>query len=439
MNTILNWLKDLGLRVGAALRASLYLFLIGIPIIVVALAAAAYGIWWRTLADGIRQNVVEFQSDQRLIGRDISWDRFDIAGFPFRIDATVLKPKYLAPDQGASWNIERLAMRINPFSVGDVGISFEGQQDFFYVKDGRWIETKTSAAQALVTVGAGLFGPETIGFDFKDLTGEAKIDALDFNFIVPLANGGIDVHAVESEGDLPRVEANVRFENVVLRGKDLVLPLGQQIALLDVAASAKFPTNLPQASAAIIVQEWKRSGTPVEIKRFELDWGGVTVSGKGYIKLDKDELPEGKLDLTVGNHARLMTLLRDYHWISEKTFAIAKPALDSFAFASGDKLRRIKVPLTFRDGEVYLSVIFVPVRVASMRPEPTPAQLAPPGVPADVVLPTTAPTADAVEAQPPVPPKPKRTRRRVKATLPPAAPAPIVQPPTSSPAPAPPQ
>lgn len=425
MKDLRTWLVDLGLWLRARLSASVSILLIGIPIIVVALALGGYGMWWRTLADGVRQNVVQFQSAQREIGRDLSWDRFNVEGFPYRVEAQISMPRFLAPDRGSAWDGERVVMHIDPLSVGNMSVSLEGQQHFFYAKDGRWIETDARADKALINVVAGVFGPERIALDVTMLTGSAKVNEYDFNYIVEEAVGGLNVTAATEVDELPRVDFTAKLKNVALQGK-LELPLGQSIGLIDIDAGAKFPTNLPEASGAIIINEWRRTGTPIEIRRFELEWGGVSVSATGEFKLDADALPEGRFQLTLGNHVRILELLRDYHWITDQTFTAAKPFLDALAFVSGDPQRRVRVPLRIEKGDVYLG----PARVGTLRSEPTPVQLAPPGVPADVVVPETP----VVQ---PAPVAPKAARKRGRSRPPPAPPptAVISQPPTGPVAP----
>lgn len=425
MTKWLAWLTDCALWLRARLGAAVSILVIGVPIIVVALALGGYGMWWRTLADSVRQNVVEFQSAQRQINRDLSWDRFTVDGFPYRVEAQISMPKFLAPDRGTAWDGERVVMHIDPFSVGSMGVSLEGQQHFFYAKDGRWIETDARADKALLSIAAGVFGPERVALDVTMLTGKAKIDAIDFNYIVEEAVGGLNVTQAVDADDLPRVDFTARLKNVALQGK-LDLPLGPSIGLIDIDAGAKFPTNLPEASGAIIVNEWRRTGTPVEVRRFELEWGGVSVSAKGEFKLDDEALPEGKFQLTLGNHVRILELLRDYHWITDQTFVAAKPFLDALAFVSGDPQRRIRVPLRIEKGDVFLG----PAKVGTFRNEPTPVQLAPPGVPADVVVPETT------VAQPaPATPKRGRNRGRAKATAA-AQPTAIISQQPTTPAPA---
>ena len=336
-----------------------------------ALLLAAYGWWWRVVADGVRQNATTFQAAQQALGRELTWDAFSVEGFPYRVEATLTQPHFTAPDRGTAWDGERVVMHIQPFALNRLGFSLEGQQHFFYAKEGRWIETDGRADKALVSVSSSRAELQ-IGLDLERLTGKAKIDATDFNFIVEAATGGLSVSEATEREPLPRVEINGRLQNVALQG-NLDLPLGSTIALVEIDAGLKFPTDVPEASATTLFAAWRNAGTPIDLRRFEVSWGGIHVAVSGTFKLDAQALPEGRFQLTLGNHPRILELLENYGWITKETHTAAKSVLDVLSFFSGDPERRISVPMRIEKGVVYLGL----VRVATLQPPATAAQLGP--------------------------------------------------------------
>jgi len=348
--------------------ATLLLF---VPIVLIALALAGYGWWWRFVADTVRDNVSAFQTAQRDLGRDVSWDAFSVDGFPYRIEATLTTPRLTAPDRGAAYDGERVVVDVHPLRLGHIGLSLEGQQHFFYAKEGRWIETYLRADKAFVEL-TGARASQAAGLEVKRLTGKAKVDDKDLNVIVEEMSGGLNVTDASEGEPLPRVEFTARLKNVALQG-NLDLPLGPLIAWIDLDAGVKFPADVPEASNTTLFAEWRRTGTPVEIRRFELEWGGISVAASGTFKLDAQSLPEGRFRLKLGNHARILELLAEQGYISKETQALAKKALDVLAFMSGDEKRRVTVPLRIEKGEVYLG----PARVATLTPPTAQAQLGP--------------------------------------------------------------
>ncbi len=334
------------------------------PIALVVAGAGAYGFWWRTVADGVHERVAHFQVMQRALGRDIRWESFAVGGFPYRVEARLNSLHFTAPDRGSAWDGDRVVMHVPTLALDRLTISFEGQQRYFY-GSGTWIETNARADKALLTLAAS-DGRERAKLDIERLEGKAKYDATDFNFIVASAVGGLSLRAPSARGANPQVDASARLENVALQGQ-FDLPLGSAIQLVALDARAALPVNLAEPSMAALLSAWRRQGTPIEIKSFELDWGGVTVAAKGSFKLDQNALPEGSFRLTLGNHPRILELLEGHGWIDAETRATAKKVLDVLAFMSGDKQRRVTVPLRIQKGDVFVG----PAKVASLLPAAT--------------------------------------------------------------------
>ncbi len=366
---MVTWLGKLFGRLASALvklRAGLgpYLPIVAllIPIAFVALVLAGYAWWWRIVADNMRQNVVVLQSEQRALGRNLDWDSLEVEGFPYNVEATLTKVRLLAPDTGAAWNGERIVAHMQPLALNSIEFSVEGEQHLFYVGEGRWIETDLRADKARLTASRSARA-QRLFVDVQRMTGKGKLDAADFNFIVEEASTALVLSAISELEPLPRIDIAARFKNVALQG-NLELPLGPAIEFLDIDIGLKLPEKLPIASTTALIAAWQRTDTPVDIRRFELEWGGISVAAVGELKLDNNNLPQGRLRLTLGNHPRILELLEANGWITKDTHLTAKPVLDVLAFVSGDPKRRITVPLRFDNGEVFLG----PARVMTMQP-----------------------------------------------------------------------
>lgn len=366
---MVTWLSTLpGQLVSAVvrLRARLSLYLpvtaLLIPIAIVALVLAGYAWWWRIVADGVRENVVTLQAEQRALGRNLDWDSLDVKGFPYNVEATLTKVRLLAPDLGAAWNGERIVAHLPPLALKSIEFSLEGEQHLFYVGEGRWIETDARADRARLTASSNERA-QTLFVDVQRLTGKGKLDTADFNFIVEEASTALTLSAVSESEPLPRIDVAARFRNVALQG-NLELTLGPAVQLFDIDFGLKLPEKLPIASTSALIAAWQQTDTPVDIRRFELEWGGISVAAIGELKLDARSFPQGRLKLTLGNHSRILEVLEANGWITKETHLAAKPVLDVLAFVSGDPKRRVTVPLRFDEGDVYLG----PARVMTMRP-----------------------------------------------------------------------
>ena len=336
--------------------------LVVLPIALVALALAGCGWWWRAVADGVRQRVAAFQTEQAALGRQLVWDSFAVDGFPYRVETTVTAARFTAPDRGTQWTGERVVVSVQPLALNRAVISLEGLQHFFHGSEGRWIQTDGRADKALVTISSA-GGTQSIGVEIARLTGKATIDSSDFNLIVEAGDAAINVSEASAGEPLSRVDLLVRLKNVAVQGK-IDLPLGRTIALFEIDVGLKLPTGVPEPSALALFAAWRMSATQVDLRRLELDWGGIQVSVSGTFTLDAQSLPEGRFQLRLGNHQRILELLETYGWIGKDTRAVARPVLDLLAFGSGDPERRVSVPLRIEKGAIYLG----PVRIGTLAP-----------------------------------------------------------------------
>jgi hypothetical protein len=368
---ILTRLRSLGswLRRQGALRWRSAVMLIPVAL---ALGLAGYGVWWRLLADSVQDSLSTIQNEQKALGRNLEWNALTVDGFPYMVDATLSKLRLLAPDIGAVWDGERVVVRLRPLSPGSIRISLEGPQHFFHVANGRWIEGDVVADKALFS-GRSKDRMQSVTAEIERLTGKGKLDASDFSFILERGTAGLALNAAEGNASLPRLDISAQITNLALQGQ-VVLPLGPSIEQFSLDVGVSLPKTLPVATVDAIVQAWRATGTPIEIRAFSFDWGGVHLSATGEILLNGQGLPEGYLKLTIGNHSRMLQVLEEMGWISSETHARAKPILDVMAFVSGDPKRKISVPLRFAGGDVYLG----PARLLTLQ---APQRADEPGLP----------------------------------------------------------
>ena len=337
-----------------------------VPVAAIAVGLAAYGVWWRVLADRVQETLNGIQGEQKALGRNLEWNALKIEGFPYLVDATLSKTRLLAPDIGTVWDGERVVVRIRPLSPGSIRISLEGPQHFFHVANGRWIEISVEADKALLA-GRSKESMQSVSAEFARLTGKGKLDASDFTFILESGTAGLSLTAADDAASLPRLDLAAEVINLAIQG-DIALPLGPAVEHFHVDLGVSLPEKLPVATADAIFQAWRNTGTPLLIRDFSFAWGGVFLSASGELSLDANGLPDGHLKLTIGNHSRLLEIMEEMGWISRETHGRAKPILDVLAFVSGDPKRKISVPLRFSGGAAYLG----PARVLSLEVQPVP-------------------------------------------------------------------
>jgi hypothetical protein len=364
-------LADFWMRLRGGL-AGLWIFL---PIGLIAVLIASYTWWWQQVADGVRSIAGQFQLDQHAQGREALWDDLDVSGFPYRVEAQFNAPRVTAPDRGFAWDGKTVVLDVQPLRPRHVALNFLGHQHFLYAKDGRFIEGGGDADKALVNIVTGSNGTEELGIDIQALSGQGDVDARHIELVVQNATATARVTDDNAAATLPQIDLAATLSNIALRG-DVVLPLGPTINLLDLQARLKLPSTLAEASGTTLIAAWRATGTPVEIENFNLDWGGVTLAAHGELKLDSHARPEGRLQLKIGNHRRLLEVLIAEGWVNANAQKGIDAALNTLAFISGDPERRVDVAVRFTEGDVFLEFFgLVPIRVGQVGPIFAPPQL----------------------------------------------------------------
>lgn len=329
--------------------------LILLPVAAIAIGLAAYGVWWRALADGVRGSIIALQTEQKGLGRNLEWNALRVEGFPYVVDAALSKTRFLAPDIGTVWDGERIRVQLRPLSPGSIRLSLEGEQHLLHVANGRWIEADMRADRAVLS-GRSKDLAQSMTADLDRLTGKGRLDTSDFNFILERGRAGLVLSASETPDGLPRLDLSLHIANLAVQGL-AALPLGPALEQFDLDIGLQLPKQISVATAEGILQAWRETGTPLLIRDFVCDWGGVFLSVTGELRLDGDNMPTGFLTLTVGNHSRLLEVMAGLGWITGDTAQSAKRVLDVLAFVSGDPKRKVSVPLRFSGGDVYLGPV----------------------------------------------------------------------------------
>ncbi|MBI1211373.1 MAG: DUF2125 domain-containing protein [Alphaproteobacteria bacterium] len=377
---VFGWrLESLSLAAWTRLRAAVAGVRILIPIALIALLLAGYTWWWQEVADGLRTSVEQFQLDQHGLSREAQWDSIDISGFPYQVEAQITRPHITAPDRGVAWDGKAVAISIQPLAPGRISFSLEGHQHVLYVKNGQLIEGGIDANKALVKIVAGAYSARQIALELEGLSGQGEYNSQHVELVVQSASASADVEDGDPDAATAPIALTATLNNVAVRG-DIALPLGPTITLVDLKAHLRYPSLAPDGGTPNVVSEWRRTNTPIHIERFKLDWGGVTVEARGDIKLDAETRPQGRLRLKIGNHRRLLEVLKAQGWISAEAEPNIDGALNTLAFISGDPERRIDVAVNFQDGFAYLELFgLLPIKVGPVNPLFPPPTLAMPG------------------------------------------------------------
>jgi len=320
----------------------------------VAAGLAAYVGFWFWAADAVEQGVLRWAEQRRAEGAEVGWRSLAVGGFPFRIRLSFEEPRLALPAHplAPEWRGLRLVAVTHPWRLGHVLASFEGAQSFGFADNGRrrGIELRTQSWLASWQGG----GPASrrVSFDLK------QVEAVDTAASEPTRAARLQVHA--RPGQSPSALADVAFKAEGVRLPQAAdLPLGQEIALIELDAAAMGPAPSGDYPEALL--RWRDEGGVIEVRRAALDWADVRFETSGTLALDAQTRPEGAFTARIWNHRRLLEELVAAKAMAEDDARLARAALDLLAAANKGML---SAPLTLQNGRVWLG----PVAVARLRP-----------------------------------------------------------------------
>jgi hypothetical protein len=322
------------------------------PIAALAAVAVAYAGWWQYAAGALKQQLDAFRAEGSRSGATAEWRAMAISGFPLSLDAQFEKPAYTNNQAGFGWRGETLSIHLKPWSLSHLVFSAPGRQSIALAQGSRVITLEGKAGSALVNV-------------VTDLNGALLQTALFVASANYSGRSGGDVVSIRSE----RLEASLNRPSAVSPGgmaiieisllgrglniEGVALPLGPNIERLELTASLKDVSADERIGDAEALARWRAAGAPVRIKSFLFVSGGVEATGRGSLKLDANNQPEGELNVTVKGHNRLLDALAAQGFVPMDRVEPARMALGFIAAAGGAK-NQVTLPIRFKGGSAYL-------------------------------------------------------------------------------------
>jgi len=279
-------------------------------VVLLAVLIAAYGAYWRYVAQQLEIGVVAWAEQQRALGNQVAFAWDGIGGFPFRFSATFRDPAILwhTPRGDVAWKGAALDASMAPWNLRAIAIRSAGRHDASVrmVGDASDWRLSTTGFEGNVTlhdsgalqgINVALQQPDATLADGTTLSGERASFLLD----LPAT---------------PPADFNAPLGRVALDVKRLALPAGTRLLTEDpvdsltVDATVKGPvppTPLKDALAA-----WRDAGGVVELHNFGFAQGPLAVSGNATLALDANLQPEGAGTVTTsGLSSALEILIKD--------------------------------------------------------------------------------------------------------------------------------
>ncbi len=348
----------------------------GLTAVAVAAAVAlVYGGYWSYLAGQVETGVEHWFAERTSEGLKAGYASLRVGGFPFQLVAVIEAPELAAPKglKPWSWKGPALVLKARPWRLTRVRVSAPGRHHFTVTRGG---------SRAAFTVGAGKLelklkhrgvatGRAMLSVrevTLRDAYEKAVAGVAAADFIVERPGRADDGGP---GGPAPAVDFLAQAEGVSYPAAP-VRGLGRTTARLVVQVSVTGQADDgpgsqlgPRKFGAEAMARWRDSGGTLEVKRFALNHGPLTLDGDGTLALDDRMRPIGAFTLRVKGFEEALDRLAGAGVIKPYPAALVKTVMKSLARKQGvPGGEELKVPLSLQDGRLYVG----PVALAKLPP-----------------------------------------------------------------------
>jgi len=335
-----------------------------IPVMILAVLVAVYYWAWQSSAATVRTEITEWAEEERAEGRIAEYERLRISGFPYRLQVSIFSPQLGDPEAGWSWEAERLTGFVLPYRLNHAVLVVEGDQRLEFQRFGHR-EVVTGAAEnqrASLVLRAGALERFSLDTSSAELTREIYTPAIPN---VPertetMAIGTFQMHTrrVRDDGDLPR---DGHHHAIGLNAADVIWNghpyegLGSDIALAEARVlAAGVPGGNIGSVEPDFLRQWQENEGILYLDEAAIRWSEIEVAGTGVFQLDNQHRLEGEATVFVSGHARAIDALVAGGALDPQYAEISITVLGVIAAIGGDPEGRIRAPLRFEDGTVFL-------------------------------------------------------------------------------------
>ena len=328
-----------------------YFYLLG----ALAAAAAAYAGFWFYSAAQVEEAIVAWQAKQAGEGRHVAIGELHVAGFPFRLLVRMRAPSLAWPahPNRLRWQAEKLSAVSHPWSMDKWIVNVTGRHRLDGHFNGVPRRIAIASEQGLATYQAlrgGALG--RLSLDLRNVTVTGLTEQA-------ITAQRLQLHARPSSAAQALLDVALSGENLSVPPGPAAKRLGARIARASADVSVIGRLRPPFGRSSL--QAWRRDGGALEVRRMDLAWGSVSLSGQGTLALDAAGRAMGALTAKLKGYRALLDVAVAYGQIGKGSAKAGKLLLDLLAAANGGEL---SVPLRLQDGRLYLG----PVILARLRP-----------------------------------------------------------------------
>lgn len=295
--------------------------------VILALVAGGVSMFWLYGAERLKATVAIWEAQWRAQGGEVSYQNFQLSGFPLWFRVQVDRPVLGRPQSPSPWHWEgpSVRLRMSPFAPrGRARFPGEHKLDITIVgvPVALLVAAKDAEARYRSSRGETLYA----------VHGEAL--SVRVNNEPPLTVHALDFEVVHLRDVVDHLKASARF---AFELDDVMLPQGSlpeqfrsrkiDLARLKGEIMGPFERSFTRASATA----WRDTGGTVEITALELRWGPLNVVAVGTVALDENLQPLAALTATITGFNETIDALRAAGTIQQNEADSAKALLTLLA------------------------------------------------------------------------------------------------------------
>gem|GEM_PF-4983011 len=349
-----------------------YLVLLG----AVAVAIAAYTVYWVTLSNRFEDGVEGWIAAAAQQGMDVKYDDMSVVGYPFRLVADIhgLDWPFPARDGDLRWRTERVRLVAEPWRKGHVILLFTGTEKLSQTVHGEtreYIINTGNARASLVTreANAARFAFAADDLRIQDQNTGRSLTAdkaqLYLRDIPPEEASAL--HRPQNTDTDPSLPPTAQLDFMIA---GVTLPEGKGGALGGTIQDLQGQAVINGAISGLgydQLQDWAKLGGTMDVTGLRTNWGSLVMEAAGTLTLDETNRPLGAFEGRFKGTQGILGAIENLGSPRPDAMRLARSALD--AMANGRKGEWVTVPFTMQNGFLYMGSIplatLSPVREAA--------------------------------------------------------------------------
>ncbi len=314
-----------------------------------------YYVLWSHMADQVAAQADAWIESQRRQGREVTYDKRRVWGFPYRLSLTLTKPTWSDPRQPLALRLEaeELTAHLQIWQREHVIFDLSGRQTAVWREAGaerRVSLTSERFRASLVVDGAGNWLRVATDLTKAQLQGPTD-GALRGNW----AAGKLLLHARRAGNVPPSLDLAMQADKAVL-APQAAKPFGGEVQTLRLTGNLR--GGFHGTTVEDLLTSWRDGGGVIDFSTIALKWGELQLDGTGTLALDRDFRPLGAMSGKSSGALKVIELLEANGLTAPERAATARAAL----LTSNERLNNNGQPirdiaLTAQDGQLSLGPI----------------------------------------------------------------------------------